>query len=76
MENEINQGVSVDELNAEWSKLVSAISSRYIVENLALKKEVEALQELKKTNVDLKAQLHQAQVNLLAAQGKAIIDDR
>lgn len=57
---------TVDELNAAWHEIID----RYLIRNIMLKKEVNRLQI---DNEDLKVRLHQAELNLLQAQGDAIV---
>jgi hypothetical protein len=73
-EEKQNAPFDIEEMNGAWGRLLSQITSQYITENLVLRKEIERLQALEQDNQDLKAQLHQAQIDLLAAQGKAVID--
>ena len=55
------------EVNSEWGILLG----QSLAIKLVLEKE---LNQLRIENEDLKAKLHQAQLDLLAAQGKSIID--
>ncbi len=72
MNNETTQlNFNLTDLNREWSELLSQL----LVDRLTLKKQIEQLEQLEEQNKSLKAQLHQAQNDLLAAQGKAIIDN-
>lgn len=61
-----------NELNKEWSELLS----QYVTNSLLLKKEIESLKFLEQENIDLKVQLHQAQLDIIATQGKVVIDNR
>ncbi len=61
---------NLTDLNREWSELLSQI----LVDRLTLKKQLEDYEQLEEQNKSLKAQLRQTQTDLLAAQGKAIID--
>ena len=74
MDNEAQQlPFDLNELNQAWSALLS----QFVVAKLALKKQNEQLQadydQIEIAYNDLKAQLHQAQIDLIAAQGTAII---
>jgi hypothetical protein len=57
---------SADELNSAWHEIVD----KYLIDNLMLKKEIQRLQV---DNEDLKTKLHQAQLDLLKAEGKQTI---
>lgn len=73
MNDEATQSLfNLTELNHEWFILLSQL----LVSRLTLKKQLEQLEQLEKQNKSLKAQLHQAKNDILAAQGKAIIDEK
>jgi hypothetical protein len=57
---------SADELNSAWHEIVD----KYLIDNLVLRKEIQRLQI---DNEDLKTKLHQAQLDLLKAEGKQTI---
>lgn len=63
------------DVNLEWSDVLS----QYLIAKITLQKQNQQLEtdykQLKIANDNLKAQLHQAQLDLVRAQGKAIIDD-
>ena len=65
---------NLSELGDAWNEIISQL----VVKKLVLKKQNTQLQtdynQIEIAYNNLKAQLHQAQVDLLAAQGKAIID--
>jgi hypothetical protein len=66
--------LNVDDLNQAWSTLLSQL----VTSKLILEKQVQQLHlennGLLGQNKDLRAELHKAQANLLAAQGKTAID--
>lgn len=67
--NQNEAPLNLDDINRAWSELLS----NYVIAKLTLEKQNKQLEE---QNKSLKAQLHQAQIDLLAAQGKAIINEK
>jgi hypothetical protein len=58
---------SIDELNGAWHELIDP----YLMNNLILSKKVKGLES---ALADLKAKLRKAELALLAAEGKQVID--
>lgn len=55
---------SAEEINQEWASLLS----QYVMIKINLQKKVAELQLLADENIDLKAQLHQVQLDLMRLQ--------
>jgi cell division protein FtsB len=67
--------LSIPDINSAWSEIVASL----VITKLSLEKQVQQLRQenatLLQENKNLRNELHQAEINLLATHGKQAIDE-